>query len=257
MTAVQSSGRSRHRPESAPPYVCEDQERTRQFYEGTLGLLLTAFWVEDEVILGERHVFSHAFYELPGGGALAFFNFADPEQQARYKAQPQPLFVHLALEVDRERQRDLRPARERGARRLGGRPRVHILGLRDRPRRASDRTVRRSAGHRGDPDTAACHGARDAGPMGGAGLRRRFATTHQARRVSPDGGVAAYRDRGRLPTALLRILHARRRQRRRPIRSAVRSRRTILEAGPGPALRKEIGDALRARPRPLSCDISA
>ena len=89
-------------------YVCEDQERTRQFYEGTLGLLLTAFWVEDEVILGERHVFSHAFYELPGGGALAFFNFADPEQQARYKAQPQPLFVHLALEVDRARQRDLK-----------------------------------------------------------------------------------------------------------------------------------------------------
>ena len=89
-------------------YVCEDQERTRQFYEDTLGLLLTAFWVEDEVILGERHVFSHAFYELPGGGALAFFNFADPGQQARYKAQPQPLFVHLALEVDRARQRDLK-----------------------------------------------------------------------------------------------------------------------------------------------------
>src|ERR687897_2647070 len=89
-------------------YVCADQERTRQFYEGTLGLRLTAFWVEDEMIMGERHVFSHAFYELPGGGALAFFNFADPEQQARYKAQPQPLFVHLALEVDRERQRDLK-----------------------------------------------------------------------------------------------------------------------------------------------------
>jgi hypothetical protein len=35
-------------------------------------LPLTAFWVEDEVIIGERHVFSHAFYELPGGCARVF-----------------------------------------------------------------------------------------------------------------------------------------------------------------------------------------
>ena len=192
--------------------------------------------------MGERHVFSHAFYELPGGGALAFFNFADPEQQARYKAQPQPLFVHLALEVDRARQRDLKDRLENaGHAGLGGRSRVHIFGLRDRPRRAVDRTVRGSAGHRGDPDDASVPRRTRRWPNGWRACAYRtttFGTPHQARRVSPDAGVAAHRDRGRLPTALLRILHARRRQRRRPIRSAVRSRRTILEAGPGPALRK-------------------
>src|SRR4051794_32848259 len=82
-------------------YVCADQERTRHFYEELVGLPLAAFWIEDEEILSERHVFSHAFYELPQGGALAFFNFADPVQQERYAAHPQPLFVHVALKTER------------------------------------------------------------------------------------------------------------------------------------------------------------
>jgi len=43
-------------------------------------LPLTAFWIEDETILGERHVFSHAS-TAPEWWALAFFNFADPAQQ--------------------------------------------------------------------------------------------------------------------------------------------------------------------------------
>jgi glyoxylase I family protein len=89
-------------------YVTADQERTRHFYEDLMGLPLTAFWIEDEIILGERHVFSHAFYGLRSGGALAFFNFADPTQQTRYAAKQQALFVHLALKTTRQSQTHLR-----------------------------------------------------------------------------------------------------------------------------------------------------
>ena len=95
-------------------YVASDQERTRSFYEDLIGLPLTAFWIEDETILGERHVFSHAFYGLERGGALAFFNFADPAQQARYAAKQQALFVHLALKTTREAQSDIRRRLEAG-----------------------------------------------------------------------------------------------------------------------------------------------
>jgi catechol 2,3-dioxygenase-like lactoylglutathione lyase family enzyme len=95
-------------------YVCADQERTRHFYEDLVGIPLTAFWIEDEDIMGERHVFSHAFFGLPGGGALAFFNFADAAQQERYAAKQQGLFVHLSLAVDRAAQRAIR-ARLEGA----------------------------------------------------------------------------------------------------------------------------------------------
>ena len=89
-------------------YVSADQERTRRFYEDVVGLPLVAFWIEDEDIMGERHVMSHAFYGLRDGGALAFFNFADPEQQARYAALPQSLFVHLSLRVDHAAQDAIR-----------------------------------------------------------------------------------------------------------------------------------------------------
>jgi hypothetical protein len=89
-------------------YVCEDQERTRPILRRHAGLALTAFWVEDEVIIGDGTCSATRSTSYPAVARLAFFNFADPEQQARYRAQPQPLFVHLALEVDRARQRDLK-----------------------------------------------------------------------------------------------------------------------------------------------------
>ncbi len=105
------------RPASAPSlpgrlhhsaYVSADQERTRHFYEGVIGLPLVAFWIEHEEIRGEPHTFSHAFYGLADGSALAFFNFSDPEQQARHAAKKQSLFVHLALQTDQATQAAIR-----------------------------------------------------------------------------------------------------------------------------------------------------
>ena len=39
------------------------------------------------------------FFEIGGGGALAFFQFADADVAAKFKAQQQPFYVHLALAV--------------------------------------------------------------------------------------------------------------------------------------------------------------
>lgn len=85
-------------------YVTSDQEKTRHFYEDLLGMPLTAFWIERTMINDEWHEYSHAFYGLTEGGALAFFCFADPAQRARYAPKPQELFVHIALKTDRQTQ---------------------------------------------------------------------------------------------------------------------------------------------------------
>ncbi len=83
-------------------YVCEDQERTRHFYEDILGLPLLAAWVEEadfQDFPGQKSIFSHAFYGIGDGGALAFFQFADPKVQAHYKAAKNSMFVHIALAI--------------------------------------------------------------------------------------------------------------------------------------------------------------
>lgn len=89
-------------------YPCSDQEQTRHFYEDLVGLPLVQFWIEDEHVLGERHIYSHSFYGLRDGGALAFFSFADPAQAARYKADIKNPFVHISLNVSREEQAAIR-----------------------------------------------------------------------------------------------------------------------------------------------------
>jgi catechol 2,3-dioxygenase-like lactoylglutathione lyase family enzyme len=83
-------------------YVCADQERTRHFYEDILGLPLVATWIEEAEFPefpGRRLSYSHTFYGIGDGGALAFFAFADPEVASAYTAKKQPLFVHIALAV--------------------------------------------------------------------------------------------------------------------------------------------------------------
>lgn len=89
-------------------YVSADQERTRHFYEDVLGLSLTGFWIERETLGGVVHEFSLALYGLADGSAISFFNFADPDIQARNAAKKQGLFVHLALQADRAQQNALR-----------------------------------------------------------------------------------------------------------------------------------------------------
>ncbi|MBV8187468.1 MAG: VOC family protein [Alphaproteobacteria bacterium] len=83
-------------------YVCADQERTRHFYEDIVGLPLVATWIEQGEspdFPGRKISFVHTFFGIGDGGALAFFEFADPDVAARFKAQQQPFYVHLAVAV--------------------------------------------------------------------------------------------------------------------------------------------------------------
>jgi len=89
-------------------YVCADQERTRRFYEDVLGLPLIATWIERTEMEGRTVSYSHTFYGLGDGGALAFFNFQDPELQARFTPKAQPAFVHIALKVSPATQDEIR-----------------------------------------------------------------------------------------------------------------------------------------------------
>lgn len=89
-------------------WVCSDHERTRHFYEDLVGLPLVAFWIEDEQAFGEQHVYSHAFYAMRDGGCLAFFSFAKPELRERYVALHQSFFVHIAMNMDKPAQNEIR-----------------------------------------------------------------------------------------------------------------------------------------------------
>ena len=86
-------------------YVTRDQEKTRQFYEDVLGLPLLATWCESDELFGKVRTYVHTFYGIGDGGALAFFQFADPADQAEFgpKMPPTP-FHHIALRVDPETQ---------------------------------------------------------------------------------------------------------------------------------------------------------
>ncbi len=87
-------------------FVIKDQEVNRHFFEDILGIPLVATWCEKvfntEV---QREVeYCHTFYGLGDGGALAFFQFADPEVAERAQAVFPNIqrFQHIALKVDRK-----------------------------------------------------------------------------------------------------------------------------------------------------------
>ena len=86
-------------------YVTRDQERTRQFYEDVIGLPLVATWSESDDLFGKVRTYVHTFYAIGDGGALAFFQFADPSDQAEFGPKmPSTPFHHIALAVDAETQ---------------------------------------------------------------------------------------------------------------------------------------------------------
>ena len=60
-------------------YVSKDLEATRKFYEDVIGLPLLATWCEKDVLFGAERTYCHCFFGLGDGGALAFFQFADPK----------------------------------------------------------------------------------------------------------------------------------------------------------------------------------
>ncbi len=105
-------------------YVCANQESTRHFYEDIVGLPLVATWIEESEFPefpGRKVPYVHTFFGIGDGGALAFFEFADPDVAARFKARQQPFFVHLALAVSEATQDEIKrrlvaeniPVRER------------------------------------------------------------------------------------------------------------------------------------------------
>src|SRR5579863_7074849 len=89
-------------------YVTKDQEATRKFYEEVIGLPLVATWCESDELFGKMRTYCHTFYAIGDGGALAFFQFENPEDQAEFGPQmPASPFHHIALQVDAETQQGI------------------------------------------------------------------------------------------------------------------------------------------------------
>ncbi|UUL83680.1 VOC family protein [Sphingomonas qomolangmaensis] len=89
-------------------YVSKNLEATRHFYEDILGFPLTATWCEEEELFGKQRTYCHCFFGLPDGSAMAFFQFADPADQAEFGPDlPPSPFRHLALAVDEAAQAEL------------------------------------------------------------------------------------------------------------------------------------------------------
>ncbi len=89
-------------------YVTKDLEATRKFYEEIIGLPLVATWCEKDELFGKERTYCHVFFALGDGSALAFFQFADPDDQAEFGPKmPDSPFHHIALNVDAEAQAEL------------------------------------------------------------------------------------------------------------------------------------------------------
>ena len=89
-------------------YVTKDLEKTRRFYEEVIGLPLVATWCEKDFLFGAERTYCHCFFGLGDGSALAFFQFADPEDQAMFDPDlPPSPFRHIALHVDEETQTEI------------------------------------------------------------------------------------------------------------------------------------------------------
>lgn len=82
-------------------YVTRDMEATRHFYEDLIGMPLVATWCEADELFGKERVYCHCFFGLSDGSALAFFQFANPEDQKLFGPQMPPSpFHHIAVNVD-------------------------------------------------------------------------------------------------------------------------------------------------------------
>jgi catechol 2,3-dioxygenase-like lactoylglutathione lyase family enzyme len=86
-------------------YVTKDLRATCAFYEDLIGLPLMATWCEADELFGKLRTYCHCFFGLADGSALAFFQFAEPGDQAEFgPAMPPSPFHHIALHVDRATQ---------------------------------------------------------------------------------------------------------------------------------------------------------
>lgn len=89
-------------------FVTKDQEATRAFYEDILGFPLLATWAEADELFGAVRTYCHTFFGLADGSALAFFQFANEDDQAEFGPEltPSP-FRHIALKTDAQGQADM------------------------------------------------------------------------------------------------------------------------------------------------------
>ena len=86
-------------------YTTRDMEKTRRFYEDIIGLPLIATWSESDELFGKMRTYCHCFFGLADGGALAFFQFADKDDEKEFSpAIPETPFHHIALKVDKDTQ---------------------------------------------------------------------------------------------------------------------------------------------------------
>lgn len=89
-------------------YVSTNLEATRKFYEDVIGLPLMAAWCESDELFGAVRTYCHLFFGLGDGGALAFFQFQKPEDQAQFGPKmPFTPFHHIALKVDADVQGEI------------------------------------------------------------------------------------------------------------------------------------------------------
>ena len=90
-------------------YVTSDMEATRYFYEDLIGMPLVATWCEADELFGKERVYCHCFFGLADDSALAFFQFAHPEDQQLFGPKmPASPFHHIALSCDARTQDQVR-----------------------------------------------------------------------------------------------------------------------------------------------------
>ena len=89
-------------------YTTRDLEATRAFYEDVLGFPLVATYCEKDELFGKERTYCHCFFAMKDGSALAFFQFANEDDQAEFSPPiPESPFHHIALHVDPDAQAEL------------------------------------------------------------------------------------------------------------------------------------------------------
>ncbi|MFQ5658995.1 MAG: VOC family protein [Gammaproteobacteria bacterium] len=94
-TAPKLSARLHHNA-----YVTGDMEAVRKFYEEIIGMPLVSTWCEKTMLFGKERTYMHCFFDMGGGECLAFFQFANKEDQQEFGPELIPSgFRHIAMKV--------------------------------------------------------------------------------------------------------------------------------------------------------------
>lgn len=90
-------------------HVTDDMEAVRRFYEDVIGMPLVSTWCEKTHLFGKERTYIHCFFDMGNGECLAFFQFADPQDQREFGPELPPSgFRHIAMKVDAQTQEEIR-----------------------------------------------------------------------------------------------------------------------------------------------------